>query len=454
MIGAAAVAALALAFAAGAIQTTPPRVPIGVAPKAIGSSPLTLIGTVPAGFLDCALAEAIEPARAGAARAQQQLPAKVIVEVRFRGNYSLTDELLLATAAVQPGEPLTPETLAAIERRLLAVEGVGSVEILERYRSMTVTDEVVLLIHVREHVAVREKFMFLPVLTWTDEQGVSFGARFAMVDLLGLEERLSFPLTWGGERRAAAEIAFDLDRAAISHVAGGFGISQHENPHFELPDRRVGGWLDASKRWDAFEVGGAASFADVELGGAGEEQLELGARAIVDTRQDQQLPRDAFYARGAWDRLALLGGGRDIHRLTADLRAYKSFVGRSIIAAQAYWRGAGGRLPDWERPYLGGARTLRGYETGAFIGDNLVLLATELRVPITPPAPVGLVGLNFFFDSGAVYDHGTSLRKARFRNGVGAGVYFFAAFIGIQIDAAYGLASEELHFHFSTGLRF
>jgi outer membrane protein assembly factor BamA len=97
---------------------------------------------------------------------------------------------------------------------------------------------------------------------------------------------------------------------------------------------------------------------------------------------------------------------------------------------------------------------LRGYETGAFIGDNLVLLATELRIPITPPAPVGLVGLNFFFDSGAVYDHGTSLRKARFRNGVGGGVYLFVAFIGFQVDAAYGLANEELHFHFSAGFRF
>jgi outer membrane protein assembly factor BamA len=479
MIGAAAVAALALASAAGAIQTTTPRGSIGVAPESIDFAPRTLIGTpatgataaataaksidfaprtligaVPAELRDSARAEAFEPALAGPAFAQQQVPTKVIVEVRFRGNYSLADEELLAAADVQPGEPLTPETLAAIEQRLLAVEGVGSVEILERYRSMTVTDEVVLLIHVREHVAVREKFMFLPLLTWTDEQGVSFGARFAMVDLLGLDERLSFPLTWGGERRAAAEIAFDLDRAAISHVAGGFGISQHENPHFELPDRRVGGWLDASKRWDVFEVGGAASFADVELGGAGEQQLELGVRAIVDTRQDRQLPRDAFYVRGAWDWLALRDNSRGIDRFTADLRGYKSFIGRSIVAAQAYYRGAGGRLPDWERPYLGGARTLRGYDAGAFIGDNIVLLATELRVPLTPPAPVGLVGLNFFFDSGAVYDHGTSLRRARFRNGVGAGVYFFAAFIGFQVDVAYGLASEEIHFHFSTGFRF
>jgi len=64
------------------------------------------------------------------------------------------------------------------------------------------------------------------------------------------------------------------------------------------------------------------------------------------------------------------------------------------------------------------------------------------------------VGLNFFFDSGAVYDYGTPLREARFKNGVGGGIYFFIAFVGLQIDIAYGLESEEVHFHFSTGFRF
>lgn len=426
--------------------------------------------------------------------AQQQ--GAVVVEIRVRGNYSIPDDEIIADAGVAVGDRLQADTIAAIEERLRAAEGIGDAEVLLRYRSMTRTDEVVLLINVTEHVGVSEKLMFLPIFRWTDEYGVTFGAGIATVDLLGLDERLSFPLTWGGERRAAVEAGFDLDAVPVSRLDTGFEIRQNENPHFEVADRRYGGWLEATRRWTMFEVGGAVRAEDVSFGGGGGvgpgdssiggvagdvqssgagnvavgdgsmgaggggsiggggTQIEFGAHAAVDTRQDTRLARNAFYIGGAWDHLTLLDGDQGFNRFTADLRGYKSFIGRSIIAAQAYYRGADGRLPDWERPFLGGAATVRGYDAGEFIGDNIALLATELRVPITPPVPVGLVGLNFFFDSGTVYDHGTSLRKARFVNGVGGGIYLFVAFVGLQVDVAYGLQSEEVHFHFSTGFRF
>jgi len=388
------------------------------------------------------------------AQEQGQASAEVIVEVRFRGNYSIADEDLFAASGVHIGDLLTATTLADIERRLRDYEGVGSVEILKRYRSMANVRDLVLLVNVTEHVSVSEKFMFLPVFTWTDEYGISFGARFATVDLLGLDERLSFPLTWGGERHAAAELALGLDRAAITRLDGGFGITQRENPHFKVADRRVSGWIEAVKRWEMFELAGNLRAESVEFDELTENQIEYGIAATIDTRQDAQLPRDAFYIGGAWDHLQLFDSDQGFNRFTVDLRGYKTFIGRTIIATQAYYRAADGRLPDWERPFLGGAQTVRGYDAGKFIGDNIALLSAEWRVPLTPPAPVGLVGLNFFFDSGTAYDYGTSLGSARFVNGVGGGIYFFVAFVGLQIDLAYGLESDEVHVHFSTGFRF
>lgn len=384
----------------------------------------------------------------------EQAAGKVIVEIRFRGNYSIPDQDLLTASGVQIGAPLTPDTLADIKRRLLDYHGVGSVEILKRYRSMTNLEEVVLLVNITEHVGVSEKFMFLPVFTWTDEYGVTFGARFATVDLLGFDERLSFPLTWGGERHGAAEVALNLDRAAITRLDGGFGIMQRENPHFEVADRRVSGWVEAAKRWEMFELAGNLRAESVDFDAVEQNQLEYGVAATIDTRQDTLLPRNAFYVGVAWDRLTLFDSDQQFNRFTVDLRGYKTFIGRTIIATQAYYRGTDGRLPDWERPFLGGAQTVRGYDAGEFIGDNIALLSAEWRVPLTPPVPVGLVGLNFFFDSGTVYDYGTSLGRARFRNGVGGGIYFFVAFVGLQIDIAYGLESDEVHVHFSTGFRF
>jgi len=385
---------------------------------------------------------------------QQQVAGEIIVEIHFRGNYSIADQDLLTASGVTIGAPLTPATLADIERRLRDYPGVGSVEILKRYRSMTNAEEVVLLVNITEHVGVSEKLMFLPVFTWTDEYGVTFGARFATADLLGLDERLSSPLTWGGERHAAAEIALRLDRSAITRLDGGFGIMQRENPHFEVADRRVSGWVQAVKRWELFELTGNLRAESVDFGTLEDNQIKYRVAATIDTRQETLLPRDAFYVGVAWDHLRLLHSDQRFNRVTVDLRGYKTFLGRTIIATQAYYRGADGRLPDWERPFLGGAQTLRGYDAGEFIGDNIALLSAEWRVPLTPPAPVGLVGLNFFVDSGTVYQYGTPLGRARFRSGIGGGMYFFVAFVGLQVDVAYGFESDEVHLHFSTGFRF
>ena len=384
----------------------------------------------------------------------QTATSETIVGVRFHGNYSIPDEVLLQAAAIEIGSPLDEEKLELIHDRLESFDGVGSVDIQRRYLSLSRPGEVVLLITVQEHVTVSEKFMFLPVFTWTDEYGITFGARFATVDIMGLGERLSFPLTWGGERHAAAEIGFDLDRRAITRIDGGFGIMQRENPHYEIADRRVGGWVEGTKRWGMFEVDGKLTAESVDFGDASEDQLEVGIGARIDTRQDAILPRDAVYIGGAWDHLKLFDSDRSFNRFTVDLRGYKTFIGRTIIASQAYYRRADGRLPDWERPFLGGAQTVRGYNAGEYIGDNIALLSAELRVPLTPPAPVGLVGLNFFFDTGTVYDWGTSLRDARFRNGAGAGMYFFIAFVGLQVDVAYGFEDDAVRFHFSTGFRY
>ena len=112
---------------------------------------------------------------------QEQAAGEVIVEIRFRGNYSIADQDLLTASGAQIGGPLTPAILADIERRLRDYQGVGSVEILKRYRSMTNVEEVVLLVNITEHVGVSEKFMFLPVFTWTDEYGVTFDGRGAKV---------------------------------------------------------------------------------------------------------------------------------------------------------------------------------------------------------------------------------------------------------------------------------
>lgn len=179
------------------------------------------------------------PAQATVAR--QSAGTETIVDIRFHGNYSIVDEDLLEATGVDIGDPLSAATLELIKQRLENHEGVGSVEIRKRYRSMTNTDDVVLLILIEEHVGVTEKFMFLPMFTWTDEYSVTYGARFTWIDVLGINEHLSIPLTRGGEKQVRAELTCDLDKPAITRIDGGFGILRRQNPHYEIDDTCVGG---------------------------------------------------------------------------------------------------------------------------------------------------------------------------------------------------------------------
>ena len=97
------------------------------------------------------------------------------------------------------------------------------------------------------HAAVRggvtSRLMFLPILSYADGYGFTYGARFSTVDLLGAGERLSVPLTWGGTRRAALEAERTFKRGPLTRSSRASAIWQRENPRFEIrrPARRAEG---------------------------------------------------------------------------------------------------------------------------------------------------------------------------------------------------------------------
>ena len=383
---------------------------------------------------------------------------ELIAEVRFHGNHTIPDDELLEMTGVSAGDPLTDATLEQIEQRLRDSGRVDSVEILKRYRSLTRTNQVVLIVTVHERVSVAQKLMFMPILSYSDELGFTYGARFTTIDLLGANERITFPLSWGGTKQAAAEARFEIDRRAISGITAGTGIRRIKNPHYDIDDTRVEVSGGVFKRAGPVRVDFGVDWQRVDFAEASDDLLNLGVAAKLDTRQEAYLPRNAVYLGAAYDRLDILDSERHYNRFSADIRGYVGLIGHTILASQFVYKGADGRLPDYERLWLGGAETLRGYSTAEFIGDNLATGSVEFRWPLRPPVQVGQFGLDLFVDTGAVYDHGQSLRDATFYTGVGGGVFFFALGFGLKVDVGYGLDGEEVgggwHFHFSTKFRY
>lgn len=376
-----------------------------------------------------------------------------VVEIRFRGNYSIPDEEILQLAGLENdggSYDIGPEEL---KQRLMRSGRFENVEVAERYLSMSTDGPEVLVVTVKEKAPVSSKFMFMPIAEWSDEYGLTYGGRVTAVDLLGAGERLSVPLSWGGVRQAALEGELEVENPLISTVTGSVGLFRRENPYYEIGDFRRRVEAGVERRIGRFTLGFDGGWTGVDFGTESRSFTTVGANAVIDTRQDVNLPRNAVYAGIGYERMSLLDGGPGFNRMTVDLRGYKGLWGQAILAAQVLYQVADGRLPDFERPFLGGASTLRGYTPGEFIGDNLALSSLELRLPVSSPRRPYHAGFDIFLDSGAVYDHGRSIGNAAFRNGAGAGVFFLIAGFGIKVDFAHNF-HDNFRVHFSTGFRF
>jgi outer membrane protein insertion porin family len=127
------------------------------------------------------------------------------------------------------------------------------------------------------------------------------------------------------------------------------------------------------------------------------------------------------------------------------------------------WGWDGSRLPLFERFYLGGPNTIRGFKfrrlspidnAGVRIGGDTELLGNaEYIIPL--PFNIRLAG---FFDIGNVYGFTTKFDPTNLREAAGAGVRWISPFGPIRLDYGVNLdrrKGEEFGaFHFSVGSPF
>jgi outer membrane protein assembly factor BamA len=416
-------------------------------------------GVAPAGVL----------AARGATGAAQAAPAgERLAEVRLHGNHTTPDEVVLKLAGLTIGEPITAATIDAARDRLRRSGRFEEVEIRKRYRSLEPGADVVLLVVVREHPVPDEgagpaatrpfrrlfaSGMFLPILSYADGYGFTYGARFSFVDLPARGSRISVPLTWGGTKRAALEIEQTFERGPIDRIVVGGGIRERTNPFYEIDDYREEGWVEASRRLGrAWRASGRAVYGTVSFGTLEEHTFTYGADLAFDTRVDPVFPRNAVFASAGWERLDPSRSAA-VNRFEAEARAYRGLVGQSVLSLRVQYAGADGPQPDYARYLLGGAGTLRGYRAGSFSGDNLVGASIELRLPFSSPMRIAKAGMTLFTDVGTTWDHGERLSDARMRAGAGAGFFLLASLFQLNLDVGFR-EGWGTRVHFTTGLQF
>ena len=390
---------------------------------------------------------------------------ETITEIRVHGNATIVDEEVVRLAGITVGAKLEADGLAAIERRLRDSGRFDEIQVRKRYRTLDM-DQVAIVLLVHERPGVRpdgtipspvhrftSRLMFLPLLTYDDGYGWTYGARTSMVDGLGLGERLSVPLTWGATKRAALEAERTFAHGPVTRVQGSFGIAQRENPHFDVDDRRTELRGRVERRlFGLVTVGADAARTNINFGGQPGHFWTSGADVTLDTRRDPAFPSDAILLGTGWNRLHLPGGA-GVDRYRFDARGYKRIVRQAVLAVRAQYDTADAPLPAYEQWLLGGSN-LRGTRAGTFAGDKRLVGSAEVRVPFSSPLSTGRVGFTAFMDAGVSAAYGQRLGDAPTRRGAGAGLFIVIPFISLNLDVAHSLDGFGTRVHFSTGFSF
>jgi outer membrane protein assembly factor BamA len=205
---------------------------------------------------------------------------------------------------------------------------------------------------------------------------------------------------------------------------------------------------------DVLRAGVEAGRSTIDFGELEDRLSTVGANAALDTRLDPALPGNAVYLGTGWTGMRFRSLPARVNRYTADARGYLRVFGQAVLAGRVQYTGADASLPAYERLLLGGSSSLRGFRTGAFDGDRMLVTSAEIRVPVTSVLHASKLGVTAFVDAGQVWDYGRPRRAAEWHRGAGGGVFLIASIVRINLDVARGLKTGDTRLHLSTGFSF
>ena len=381
----------------------------------------------------------------------------MVSAIQIHGNTATPDDEIRTLAGVTVGMRLEPATLDEVAARLRATKRFVRVQVLKRFASIADPSQILLVIIVDEgavHIEMTGdpnrptriarsrslNVMFLPILNREDGYGMTYGVRLARPGVAGKLSRLSFPLSWGGEKRAGVELDKMIPRGPIDRVTAGAALTRRTNPFFKDDDTRERLWVRGERELvRGLRAGVTAGWQRVSFFDAADRFAHAGADLVVDTRVDPLLPRNAVYARAAWE---VIGQDSPVRTWEIDGRGYVGLLGQSVIAVRAVRQDADRPLPLYLKPLLGGMANLRGFAAGAASGDTLVATSAELLLPLTSPLNIVKTGASAFVDAGTVYDKGARFSDQTLKQGYGGSLWFSAAFLKLSIAVAHGRGSS------------
>ena len=317
---------------------------------------------------------------------------------------------------------------------------------------------------------------------FSSNENLIFNAGISQNNFLGTGRRVVFSTNLSS-RRSDYNLSLTDPRLFDTELSGGVDAFNTETNFWSYMAKRTGGGVRIGKSLSEYDwVGLNYNYADTEISDVKVPTSYLKNESRTTSRISPSFIRDTrdnFMNPSSGSRhvvrLDLAGlGGTKFHKASYEGSHYWPIIGKLVgmVHGEIAWADgyAADSLPAFERYYMGGPQSLRGYQIrnvgpkdslGNPLGGNQsLLLNLELQYPFTK----GLRGFAFY-DRGQLYGGGddtsttsTTWDLAKMRDSIGAGVRFLSPFgpvgmaYGIKLDKATGEKSGE--FHFSAGNSF
>ena len=328
---------------------------------------------------------------------------------------------------------------------------------------------------------------------------ISFGAGFSSVDKVIFNASVSQDNVFGTGRKvnvsaniSARRTNFNINlsepRVFDSDVSAGVNIFNSQSDFFSFDTRSRGAGVSFGKNLSETDWAGLnyqysrVKISDVVnptslLKEETRNTSRIGGTFIRDSRDNFINPTQGWRHMVRLEFAGSFLGGADFYKTGYEITYYHKLIGKLVGAIHGeiqYAQGYGGEeLPAFERYFMGGANSLRGFtirQVGPLdsLGDPLggeqsLLFNFELQYPLTEGFRVFA-----FYDRGNVYGNlgpeanidstDTSFNLSKMRESVGGGIRFFSPFgpialsYGFKLDQRPGESSGE--FHFSAGNAF
>ena len=325
---------------------------------------------------------------------------------------------------------------------------------------------------------------------------ISFGAGFSSVDKVIFNAAIAQDNWMGTGRKANLSVNLSARRTNFtinlteprlfdSDVSAGIDLFNRQSDFFSFDTRSQGGGLRLGKNLSETDWGGVSyAFSQVEISevvnptallkNETRNTSRIGTTFIHDSRDNFITPTQGWRHVVRLEFAGSFLGGSDFYKTAYEVTYYQKLVGKLVGAVHSaikYGQGYGGEeFPAFERYFMGGPNSLRGYtirDVGPLDivgdplgGDQSLLFNVELQYALSKG-----FRLFTFYDRGNVYGEGdnidstdTRFNLSKMRESVGGGIRFFSPFgpislaYGFKLDQRTGENSGE--FHFSAGNAF